>query len=47
MAFYMGGIRLLSSGAPDAISRPKVLTWMRTFAAAFAGLGLKLALAER
>lgn len=30
------------------ISRPKVLTWMRrTFAAAFAGLGLKLALAER
>lgn len=30
------------------ISRPKVLTWMRrTFAAAFACLGLKLALAER
>ncbi len=30
------------------ISRPKVLTWMRrAFAAAFAGLGLKLALAER
>ncbi len=30
------------------ISRPKVLTWMRrTFAAAFAALGLKLALAER
>jgi threonine/homoserine/homoserine lactone efflux protein len=30
------------------ISRPAVLTWMRrTFAAAFAGLGLKLALSER
>jgi threonine/homoserine/homoserine lactone efflux protein len=30
------------------ISRPRVMTWMRrTFAAAFAGLGLKLALAER
>ncbi|MDR3429739.1 LysE family translocator [Silvimonas sp.] len=30
------------------ISRPKVLTWMRrTFAAAFVGLGLKLALTER
>lgn len=30
------------------ISRPQVMTWMRrTFAAAFAGLGLKLALAER
>jgi threonine/homoserine/homoserine lactone efflux protein len=30
------------------ISRPRVLTWMRrSFAAAFAGLGLKLALADR
>jgi threonine/homoserine/homoserine lactone efflux protein len=30
------------------ISRPAVLTWMRrTFAAAFAGLGLRLALADR
>ena len=30
------------------ISSPKVLTWMRrTFAAAFVGLGLKLALTER
>ena len=30
------------------ISRPRVLTWMRrTFAAAFVGLGAKLALAER
>jgi threonine/homoserine/homoserine lactone efflux protein len=30
------------------ISRPRVLTWMRrTFAAAFVGLGMKLALAER
>jgi len=30
------------------ISRPKVLTWMRrAFAGAFAGLGLKLALADR
>jgi threonine/homoserine/homoserine lactone efflux protein len=30
------------------ISRPRVLTWMRrTFAAAFAGLGAKLALADR
>jgi threonine/homoserine/homoserine lactone efflux protein len=30
------------------ISRPKVLTWMRrSFAAAFAGLGLKLAFSER
>jgi threonine/homoserine/homoserine lactone efflux protein len=30
------------------ISRPRVLTWMRrAFAAAFAGLGLKLALTER
>jgi threonine/homoserine/homoserine lactone efflux protein len=30
------------------ISRPKILTWMRrTFAAAFVGLGLKLALTER
>ena len=30
------------------ISRPRVLTWMRrTFAAAFAALGVKLALAER
>jgi threonine/homoserine/homoserine lactone efflux protein len=30
------------------ISRPRVLTWMRrTFAAAFAALGAKLALAER
>ncbi|HEX2114201.1 MAG TPA: LysE family translocator [Alphaproteobacteria bacterium] len=30
------------------ISRPRVLTWMRrTFAAAFAGLGAKLALTER
>ena len=30
------------------LSRPRVLTWMRrTFAAAFVGLGVKLALAER
>lgn len=30
------------------ISRPRILTWMRrTFAAAFVGLGLKLAFAER
>jgi threonine/homoserine/homoserine lactone efflux protein len=30
------------------ISRPRILTWMRrTFAAAFAALGAKLALAER
>ena len=30
------------------ISRPRVLTWMRsTFAAAFAALGTKLALADR
>jgi threonine/homoserine/homoserine lactone efflux protein len=30
------------------ISRPRVLTWMRrTFAGAFAVLGIKLALAER
>jgi len=30
------------------ISRPRVMTWMRrTFAAAFVGLGVKLALAER
>ena len=30
------------------ISRPRVLTWMRrTFAAAFAALGARLALAER
>ena len=30
------------------ISRPRVLTWMRrTFAAAFVGLGAKLALSER
>ena len=30
------------------ISRPRVLTWMRrSFAAAFAALGAKLALAER
>jgi threonine/homoserine/homoserine lactone efflux protein len=30
------------------ISRPRVLTWMRrSFAAAFAGLGAKLALSER
>lgn len=30
------------------LSRPRVLTWMRrTFAAAFVGLGAKLALAER
>jgi threonine/homoserine/homoserine lactone efflux protein len=30
------------------ISRPKILTWMRrTFAAAFVGLGLRLALTER
>jgi threonine/homoserine/homoserine lactone efflux protein len=30
------------------VSRPRVLAWMRrTFAAAFLGLGLKLALAER
>jgi len=30
------------------ISRPRVLTWMRrTFAAAFVGLGVKLAMAER
>ncbi len=30
------------------VSRPRVLTWMRrTFAAAFVGLGIKLALAER
>jgi threonine/homoserine/homoserine lactone efflux protein len=32
----------------DVVSRPRVLTWMRrTFAAAFAALGAKLALAER
>lgn len=30
------------------ISRPRVLTWMRrSFAAAFVGLGAKLALADR
>jgi threonine/homoserine/homoserine lactone efflux protein len=30
------------------ISRPRVLTWLRrTFAAAFLGLGVKLALTER
>jgi threonine/homoserine/homoserine lactone efflux protein len=30
------------------ISRPRILTWMRrTFAAAFAALGAKLAFAER
>jgi len=30
------------------ISRPSVLAWMRrSFAAAFAGLGIKLALSER
>jgi threonine/homoserine/homoserine lactone efflux protein len=30
------------------ISRPAIMTWMRrTFAAAFVGLGVKLALAER
>ena len=31
----------------QAVSRPRVLTWMRrTFAAAFLGLGAKLALSE-
>jgi threonine/homoserine/homoserine lactone efflux protein len=32
----------------QVISRPRVLTWMRrTFAAAFVGLGAKLALTDR
>lgn len=32
----------------QTVPRPRVLTWMRrTFAAAFVGLGAKLALSER
>src|SRR6185312_5898068 len=43
------GYGLFAASIRDhVISRPRVLTWMRrSFAAAFGGLGLKLALAER
>ena len=43
------GYGLFASAVRDhVISRPRVLTWMRrTFAAAFVGLGAKLALSER
>ena len=42
-------VGLLAAAVRDQIiSRPRILTWMRrTFAAAFAALGAKLALAER
>jgi threonine/homoserine/homoserine lactone efflux protein len=43
------GYGLFAASIRDhVISRPRVLTWMRrTFAAAFVGLGAKLALADR
>ena len=43
------GYGLFAASIRDhVISRPRVLTWMRrTFAAAFVGLGVKLALSER
>src|SRR5690349_9238580 len=43
------GYGLFAASIRDhVISRPRVLTWMRrTFAAAFVGLGVKLALADR
>jgi threonine/homoserine/homoserine lactone efflux protein len=43
------GYGLFAAAVRDhVISRPRVLTWMRrTFAAAFVGLGAKLALSER
>jgi threonine/homoserine/homoserine lactone efflux protein len=43
------GYGLFAASVRDhVISRPRVLTWMRrTFAGAFAALGVKLALAER
>jgi threonine/homoserine/homoserine lactone efflux protein len=43
------GYGLFAASIRDhVISRPRVLTWMRrTFAAAFVGLGAKLAVADR
>ena len=43
------GYGLFAASVRDhVISRPRVLTWMRrTFAAAFVGLGAKLALSDR
>ena len=43
------GYGLFAASIRDhVISRPRVLTWMRrTFAAAFVGLGAKLALSDR
>jgi threonine/homoserine/homoserine lactone efflux protein len=43
------GYGLFAASIRDhVITRPRVLTWMRrTFAAAFVGLGIKLALADR
>jgi threonine/homoserine/homoserine lactone efflux protein len=45
---FVGYGMFAASIRSHVISRPRVLTWMRrTFAAAFVGLGAKLALAER
>jgi threonine/homoserine/homoserine lactone efflux protein len=45
---FVGYGLLAASVRRHVISRPRVLTWMRrTFAAAFVGLGVKLAFAPR
>jgi threonine/homoserine/homoserine lactone efflux protein len=47
VVFAIYGVFAASVGA-HIVSRPSVLAWMRrSFAAAFAGLGAKLALTER
>jgi threonine/homoserine/homoserine lactone efflux protein len=48
LVVFVGYGIFAASVRSHVISRPRVLTWMRrTFAGAFAALGVKLALADR